>query len=609
VANLFGLGPVFAYEWLIASRRWQMYAARSLFVALILIGIGVVWWTEMTDAALRASVRPSIRDQARVGEKLFYAIVGIQLSLVLLAAPAATAGSVCLDKTRGTLTHLLVTDLRDREIILGKLAARLVPVMSLVGCCLPILFLGTLFGGMDPGALVGAVLVTFGVAVFGCVLALTLSVWAKKAYEVLLATYMVWILLLLVYPLWTAAARAGTALPPAWLAYANPFLLAFVPYIAAGSTTIYQPLCFLGVVLAVSAGLLVLAINRVRAVTIRQESRPQSNEKNGWHMVLATGVLKRWLPGPSMEGNPVFWRDWYYKRPSRWVRVVWLAYVVLALVSTGLALREIFTAPGPAGKELAILANAFQTAIALVLLSAASVMPVADERVKGTLEVLLATPLTTPSIVWAKWWAAYYRVPLLVILPAVLAGTLAWQCGRWQNALLLVTLFLGYAAVTTSLGLALAVYIRRLGRAVAIGVTIQVLAGVGWFILLVVLFLRAGDWLVGMAMASPLYACGALTADIIHPFRENLLAWWSSVWTILSLAVAAALYLLVRSTFDRQMGRIRQQPWRYYLQPSPGEGFATPEILLALQDGPRAHLPLRLPNGEEIDLRDADSYQ
>ena len=61
---------------------------------------------------------------AEVGERLFVAVVGTQLTLVLLAAPAATAGAICLDRSRGTLTHLLVTDLSDREIVLGKLAAQ-----------------------------------------------------------------------------------------------------------------------------------------------------------------------------------------------------------------------------------------------------------------------------------------------------------------------------------------------------------------------------------------------------------------------------------------------------------------------------------------------------
>ena len=38
-----GPGPVFAQEWLTASRRWQGYALRSLLVLLLLLGLSGVW--------------------------------------------------------------------------------------------------------------------------------------------------------------------------------------------------------------------------------------------------------------------------------------------------------------------------------------------------------------------------------------------------------------------------------------------------------------------------------------------------------------------------------------------------------------------------------------
>jgi hypothetical protein len=37
------LGPVFAYEWLTASRRWQVYALRSLLVLFLVLGLSAVW--------------------------------------------------------------------------------------------------------------------------------------------------------------------------------------------------------------------------------------------------------------------------------------------------------------------------------------------------------------------------------------------------------------------------------------------------------------------------------------------------------------------------------------------------------------------------------------
>ena len=43
----------------------------------------------------------------------------------------------------------------------------------------------------------------------------------------------------------------------------------------------------------------------------------------------------------------------------------------------------------------------------------------AEERVRGSLDVLMTTPLSTDRIVLAKWWGAYRVVPALAILPAI----------------------------------------------------------------------------------------------------------------------------------------------------------------------------------------------
>jgi len=201
MASRVGLGPVFAFEWRMASRRWQAYAMRSLTVLLLLAAMALVWY-ESPAARLTASGAVTIVQQAEVGKAFYGTTAIILLGLVGLAAPAATAGAICADKARGNLTLLFATDLTDAEIVLGKLAARLVPVLGLVACAAPVMALATPFGGVDPVLLVGAILVCLACGVFGCTLALTLSVWGRKTHEVLLATYAFGITWLLSSPIW-----------------------------------------------------------------------------------------------------------------------------------------------------------------------------------------------------------------------------------------------------------------------------------------------------------------------------------------------------------------------------------------------------------------------
>src|SRR5579875_3058858 len=213
-----GLGPVFLYECLANSRRWQTYALRSLGVAVMFAAIASTWVSHGGTA-----LRQGWREYAALGESYFYAIIGVELALVMLAAPAATAGAICLDRARGTLAHMLVTDLSDPEVVLGKLAARLLPVLGLVACSWPVLAISSLLGGIDPTALTLAFAIILAVALLGCTMALALSVWARKPHEVVLVTYTAWILLMLFWPIWYALSMGKLVSPPPhWSLAADP---------------------------------------------------------------------------------------------------------------------------------------------------------------------------------------------------------------------------------------------------------------------------------------------------------------------------------------------------------------------------------------------------
>src|SRR5262245_59270435 len=104
-----GLGPVFAFECVTRARRWRGYAARSAFVTLLLGALALAWGS-LDEHVLSMEALQSL------GQTFFSQLISIQLVMVLLLGPAATAGAICVEKGRGTLLHVLVTDLADREI-------------------------------------------------------------------------------------------------------------------------------------------------------------------------------------------------------------------------------------------------------------------------------------------------------------------------------------------------------------------------------------------------------------------------------------------------------------------------------------------------------------
>jgi ABC-type transport system involved in multi-copper enzyme maturation permease subunit len=586
-----GLGPVFVYESLVNARRWQVYAGRSIFVLVLLLGLVLVWISVVSGA----SSANLVRRLSEVGEQFFYTIAVIELFLVLLAAPGATAGAICLDRSRGTLTHVLVTDLSDAEIVLGKLAARLAPVIGLVLCALPVVAMATLLGGIDPWALFGSVAVSLAIAVLGCALALAISVRANKAHEVLLVVYMLWAAWLLAVPIWLFVDDATGNVPippiPDWFWKANPFVLVFAPYTHPGYAGLEDFAAFIGALLLVAAALVTWTVVRLRKSIAWQDGRVPRTRRR----------LRLWtrLPGPSLDSHPVLWREWRRQRPSKLTRFVWGLYAVASLGATTLAIVDATSRGIPVWSESLKLVAGLEIAFGLLLVAASAPTALSEERARGSLDVLLATPLRTRSVLLAKWWGVYRIVPMLAILPTLGMTVLAVYVPRSPRAsframpnsvvqittldrLMVPALTLGqvlfYGAAVVSLGLALATWFKRPARAIATTLTLYILATIAWPILLELglaawaawtgkeLTLNNLIWLFnGLISPSPLFGPGASSMGVEFALtRSERVCLWlvESGICLAALILAAGLLTLTVASFDRCLGRISDRPNR-----------------------------------------------
>ena len=495
----FGPGPVFIHESIAATRRWQLYALRSLFVLGLLLALAVVPSMVIGVGGQPAGNYP-IRMLAALGEGFYFAIATVQLALVLLVAPAATAGAICVDRARGTLTHMLVTDLSDPEIVLGKLAARLLPVFALVAATVPVLALAGLLGGIIIEAIATLTLITLSLAILGCALALAFSVRATKVHEVLMAVYgieAVWIVGPLVWEV-----LQGLGLPvglPGWYVNINPFVLCWAPYAWPNSVGIAFYALVPGGALVLSAGLVAYSVLRLRAEATHGSG-------GGIRVFSWISRARAWLearrPGPSLDLDPVLWREWRRGRPSRLARVIWGCYAALALAGTAWSIR--LACDGGDPDTLGVVSG-LQATFGLLLVSITAPTALAEERARGSLDVLMTTPLSTDRIVLAKWWGAYRIVPALAFLPAMGALLIGFSAPDispraifssaqtpdpvgWIDRVAFVclptALMLAQGAVVTSIGLALATWMRRLGRAIAASVAIYAVIALGWLVLL-----------------------------------------------------------------------------------------------------------------------------
>lgn len=569
-----GLGPVFYFEWLTQARRWQFYAVRSGIAAALLVAAWLLW----VSAPPHVREGRSLAAYAEFGRALYTAVMGTLLALVLLAAPAATAGAICLDKARGALAQVLATDLSDSEIVVGKLAARLLPVLSLLLVALPVVAVLLLLGGIDPQALLGAMMIAVGLAALGCSLALVFSVWGTKTHEVLLATYATIGLWLLAIPIGKVLGYRGRG----WwgnsdvLEATNPFFLAFRPYLYPGTENVTGGALFLLATLAVSAALISLATVCMRRVALMGPRVTRAGRR--LDLARLTRPLLDLLPGPSLDGNPVLWREWHRSRPSRWSFGVGLIYWSLSSAFIGLLLWN-WSRTGRFDEMFAAWTSGWVGSIGLLLLSIVAPTSLTEERVRGSLDVLMATPLSTRQIVLGKWWGAARRAILLSVPPVLLIACAGLSGGSAVSWVPLALLWYAMAAAIVSLGLALATFLARPGRAVAITVAIYLGVTVGW--LFAVLTLNNGPGNSWSGFLSPFFAMaeGAFCLARRGGYPQSHYYSGTLLWTPILSAFAAITLVVTIASFNHALGRVSAIPHRPPLRLKPRIGRGMGDLL------------------------------
>ena len=577
-----GLGPVFGIECVAAARRWQLYVGRFLFVSLLLLGMWTIWESAGDRVMMPSEVR-------QIANQFTNIVIAAQLLMVMLLAPAVAAGSICVDKARGTLHHVFVTDLSNREIILGKLGTRLLSVLAMMACCAPVLALGGLLGGLDYEMLLRAYVITAGVGVLACSLTLFVSIFVRKPHQALVPTYALlgaWSAAILFWNTFSArGTRPALADLEGFVALANPYLAVVATYTPDDPLRWSQPLAFLVGTFSLSVLLVSLSITWLRKVVIRQENRPKKAKRAD-----APLRILEYLPGPPLDGNAVLWREWHRRKPGMWAGRAWTLYAVLSLAATGVMIFLYYT--GSNDREVIALASRVNTAevvVGLILLTISSTTALAEERDRGSLDIILTTPLETATILRGKWLGSFAMVPRLAILPIWMTAGMALITGDWLAPLVMVGLILAYSAVIVSLGLALATWIPRVGRAIACGLLVVILLNGALFLAYSLFYRRAGlgqggylayqnddqFWLGGMMrspdwllLGSPLYGVSETTRwagtlpwlvvddSPFYFYGKTPGHGAAGLWIAALAGLAASLLFATIATFDRCLGRM-----------------------------------------------------
>ncbi|HEX4147695.1 MAG TPA: hypothetical protein VHY20_01850, partial [Pirellulales bacterium] len=375
------------------ARRPRHYLARAACAAALLLLVCTAWQVVTGTRVVR-----NTGDLARFHALVFLVLAPLELVVCMFLSAISAALAVTQEKDRRTLALLLLTRLSNAELVLGQLAAGLLPVASLVWAACGVFLCTYLLGGVSLAQIVGTLLVTSATVLVCGSLGAMIAFWREKTFQSVGVT-------VLVLVCWTVAWETIARLPdPAGAAWASRFSPWHAVVRTAGGglgTSFNQPgLDFLFVALALSALLNGLSIWKVRAWSGATEAQRSNHAREDEPATLddEKRLLDRFgrrdeAPPKigrlrAVWGRPVPWREmrtWAYGRKVLAVRIVFLALVVVA----GAALRDVeLTSAGPsrletAGRLMPLLV------VGLMLINAQAVTSITNERDGQTLDLLL----------------------------------------------------------------------------------------------------------------------------------------------------------------------------------------------------------------------------
>jgi ABC-type transport system involved in multi-copper enzyme maturation permease subunit len=456
------IGPVFTRELAIAPRRVKLYVARTSYALALLVLMSTAWLVLTGTQMVR-----DVGDLARFGTAVFQILAPLQLALAAFFAALLAASEVAHEKDRRTLILLLLTNLSNAELVLGKLLASLLSVLVGLAAALPVFMLTALLGGVSYGQIARALCVTLATVLCCGSLGSVLALWREKTFQALAMTVLILMLWLAVGEL-VAAGALGESFPigfgsaqlscEALAAGFSPWqaiLEAARPYVQAQPAL--GPLGSPVYLFLTTAGLAAVVLNGVAIMMVRvwnpsreAEERGEGREEREGSLVpsLGVGTDETLLPNSQFRessdsslsplpsalspartrrvwDNPIIWREirtWAYGRKILLVRLAYLVLFALAagslywMVSNGRFTTPLERALGVAPLML----------LTLVLVNAQAVTALTSERDVGALDLLLVTDLTPKEIVFGKLGGVFYNTKEMVLLPMLLGIALWW---------------------------------------------------------------------------------------------------------------------------------------------------------------------------------------
>ena len=449
-------GPIIAREVLTAPRPARFYVVRAAYVGLLFVIMWTAWqsligWRDVQEFGL----------MARFGSELYFIFALLQLTLMLFFAPLFTAASVAHEKDRRTFVLLLMTDLSDLEIVLGKLIAALMNILAALAAGAGMLSICALFGGISFGQVATLFAVTASSGLAGGAMGMVVALWRDRAFQSISLT-----ILMVVFSV--AGVEAFATAFPTVTAFGLPVAEVLNPY-RAMFRVLYPPSAETSGVLGTTS--MVYIVFRIFMASLivafgtfmLRKWNPGRNEPRelregegeadvvetlievdeqsvaptelagaaamveadrgsttGLHVPRRTHrrISKTGIPYRSPWTNPIVWRELMTRAYGTKPIIIKAAYFVIFALGVALFHKLGQGMESPLSSLLAMIPVSLGV-LSLILVNAQGVTALTSERDSGALDLLLVTELSPKEFIYGKLYGVLYNTKEMVLLPIV----------------------------------------------------------------------------------------------------------------------------------------------------------------------------------------------
>jgi ABC-type Na+ efflux pump permease subunit len=424
------LGPIFTREFLTVPRRDRHHTARVAALGLLWV-IGITAW----QATVGFTKDASLGETARFGLLLFQITAFVQVTLLLFFSALSAASTVSQEKDRRTFILLLLTDMRDYEIVLGKMLGSLLPIAILFAVTIPFFALVLLLGGVSVTQVTQAIAVMAATAVAAGSLGGLVALWRERTFQALALAVLALVFYLLVVQgaglIGRLVTGADWSMATGWL---DPFTaMLYVLEPPTPAPAVPPAYGYALSMVALSVGLNGLGIWKLRKWNPSGEPVQQREAPDDADDKPETRAKAHAAPGEVRQvwANPILWREIRTLAYGRRPLLIKVVYAIVVALICYVAFDQLHR-PSERPAFAAAYGLVPVTILSLLLVSAQAVTSITSERDGKALDLLLVTDVSPKEFVFGKLGGVLYNTkeflipPLLLALYYAIQGTLAY---------------------------------------------------------------------------------------------------------------------------------------------------------------------------------------